>query len=96
MRGVVKVNEYFKVFDAEGFVKNLKNDVFHDEFINKLGRTLAFSKLRCGGEYRLTGEEWSVIERGFRNRGVPMVLSTSESVELAHALSARAVTSAHF
>ena len=32
MRGVVKVNEYFKVFDAEGFVKNLKNDVFHDEF----------------------------------------------------------------
>ena len=88
--------KFYKPFDAESFVKNLDKDVFHEEFINKLGRTLAFSRLRCGGEHRLTGEEWAVIERGYRALGVPMVLSTSESIEFAHALTARAVTTAHF
>ena len=88
--------KFYKPFDAESFVKNLNKDVFHEEFINKLGKTLAFQRLRCNGPYFLTGLECVVIERGFRALGVPMVLSTSESVDLARALTARAVTTAHF
>lgn len=87
--------KFYRPFDSEGFVKNLNEDVFQNEFINKLGKTLAFQRLRCNGPYFLTGLEWAVIERGFRALGVPMVLSTSESVELARALTARDVTTAH-
>ena len=85
-----------KHFDAGEFVKNLKNDFFHEEFINKLGRTPAFSKLRSGGEDRMTEYEWGVIERGYRDLGVLDTLSTDQMVALAYALTARAVTSSHF
>ena len=85
-----------KHFDAGQFVKELPNEVFHEEFINKLGRTTAFSKLRSGGEDRMTGYEWGVVERGYKNLGVPDTLSTDQMIALAYALTARAVTSAHF
>ena len=85
-----------KHFDAGQFVKGLSDEVFHEEFINKLGRTPSFSKLRSGGEDRMTGCEWGVIERGYRNLGVPDTLSTDQMIALAYALTARAVTSAHF
>ncbi len=83
-------------FDAGQFVKGLKSDFFHEEFINKLGRTPAFSKLRSGGEDRMTGEEWAVIERGYKDLGVPDLLSTDQMIALAYALTARAVTTSHF
>ena len=47
-------------------------------------------------EDRMTGEEWAVIERGYKDLGVPDLLSTDQMIALAYALTARAVTTSHF
>lgn len=77
-------------FDEKKFVAEIPNNAFHEEFVNKLGRTKVFSKLRSGGEDRMTAREWAEINSAFQKMGTPR-LSHEQIISLAYELTARAV-----
>ncbi len=79
-----------KAFDPYYFTNSIPWEIFLKHFICELGLKRSFSKLRCDGESRMSQAEWLEIETGYRNLGAP-ALNHRQMVELAYALTARAV-----
>lgn len=77
-------------FRGELLVEKIPNSIFYEVFIGKMGRTTAFSKLRCGGVRRLTIDEWNLLKELYEELGLDG-LTEEEMYEVSYALTARAV-----
>lgn len=81
----------FDGFDAVDLVFRIPKEVFVAHFISELGRTLAFSKLRCSGMSRMTDVDWDEVKEGYKKLGLE-VSGKEHMLELAYALTIRAVS----
>ena len=75
---------------AINLVSSITKNVFFDCFIAELGMTKSFSKLRCGGEKRMTPEDWETVRNGYRKLSLPCE-DMERMTEIAYALTRRAV-----
>lgn len=79
------------MFDAAKIVNSIPAEKFMKEFIGQIGRDATFSRLRCGGEDCLEQTDWKKIKEMYADLGVDEEMSKEEMVELAYALTRRAV-----
>ena len=80
-----------QLFDAIRIVDSIPEEMFKELFIGRIGREKVFSRLRCGGEECLDKTDWKKIEEMYMEIGIGEEMSNEEMVELAYALTRRAV-----
>ncbi|MDO4747026.1 MAG: hypothetical protein Q4A70_01630 [Candidatus Saccharibacteria bacterium] len=79
------------MFDAAKIVDSIPAEKFKKEFIGRIGRDATFSRLRCGGEDCLEQGDWKKIREMYVELGLDEEMCKQEMLELAYALTRRAV-----
>ena len=81
------------MFNAINLVQRIPKEIFDQEFVQFLGCTIEFSKLRCGLEDTLNETEVQTILTSYRKLGLPTKnLTMQEIVQIGYALTMRAIT----
>ena len=79
------------MLDALKIVESIPAERFRNVFISKIGRDEIFSRLRCGGEECIDTTDWKKIKEMYRELGIEEEMCKEEMLELAYALTRRAV-----